>query len=211
MSLLQDLAAGQHSAGVDQALGHHAPDAQRAGVRPDFQRKHSYFPSLSKPVIAAINGHAVGLGLILSLYCDLRFASSDAKFGTAFARRGLIAEYGMAWMLPRLVGHAHALDLLLSARLIDAAEAARMGLVNRVIPAEVFAEEVRAYARELAQCVSPRSMAVIKQQVYNAMFQTLEEATVASEHAMRESLESDDFREGVAHFVEKRAPNFTGQ
>lgn len=211
MSLLQDLAAGQHSAGVDQALGHHAPDVQRAGVRPDFQRKYSYFPSLSKPVIAAINGHAVGLGLILSLYCDLRFASSDAKFGTAFARRGLIAEYGMAWMLPRLVGHAHALDLLLSARLIDAAEAARMGLVNRVIPAETFAEEVRAYARELAQCVSPRSMAVIKKQVYNAMFQTLEEATVASEHAMRESLESDDFREGVAHFVEKRAPNFTGQ
>jgi enoyl-CoA hydratase/carnithine racemase len=211
MSLLQDLAAGQHSAGVDQALGHHAPDAPRAGVRPDFQRKYSYFPSLSKPVIAAINGHAVGLGLILSLYCDLRFASSDAKFGTAFARRGLIAEYGMAWMLPRLVGHAHALDLLLSARQIDAAEAARMGLVNRVIPAETFAEEVRAYARELAQCVSPRSMAVIKQQVYNAMFQTLEEATVASEHAMRESLESDDFREGVAHFVEKRAPNFTGQ
>jgi enoyl-CoA hydratase/carnithine racemase len=211
MSLLQGLAAGQSAMGVDQALGHHAPEAPRPGVRPDFQRKYSYFPSLSKPVIAAINGHAVGLGLILSLYCDLRFASSDAKFGTAFARRGLIAEYGMAWMLPRLVGHAHALDLLLSARLIDAAEAARIGLVNRVIPAEAFADEVRAYARELAHCVSPRSMTVIKQQVYNAMFQTLEEASVASEHAMHESLQSEDFREGVAHFVEKRAPDFTGQ
>jgi enoyl-CoA hydratase/carnithine racemase len=122
-----------------------------------------------------------------------------------------IAEYGMAWMLPRLVGHAHALDLLLSARLIDAAEAERIGLVNRVFPADNFLNDVRAYAAELATNVSPRSMAVIKQQVYDAMFQSLEEATVASEHAMIASLQSDDFKEGVAHFLEKRAPNFTGQ
>ncbi len=212
MSLLQSIAgAGTLPESADHALGHHAPNEPKPGVRPDFQRKYSYFPSLSKPVIAAINGHAVGLGLILTLYCDLRFASSEARFGTAFARRGLIAEYGMAWMLPRLVGHAHALDLLLSARLIEADEAERIGLVNRVIPAENFLNDVRAYAAELANNVSPRSMAVIKQQVYNAMFQSLEEATVASEQAMLASLQSDDFKEGVAHFLEKRAPNFTGQ
>lgn len=206
MSLLQGIAdAGELPAGVNAA---HVPGA--SNVRPDFQRKYSYFPALTKPVIAAINGPAVGLGLILSLYCDLRFASSEAKFGTAFARRGLIAEYGMAWMLPKLIGHAHALDLLLSARLITADEAAKMGLVNRVIPAETFLADVRAYAAELATNVSPRSMTVIKQQVYNAMFQSLEEATISSEEAMLASLRSDDFKEGVAHFIEKRAPHFTG-
>lgn len=212
MSLLQGIAAegGVPGGGAGHALGHHAPAAARPGIRPDFQRKYSYFPSLTKPVIAAINGHAVGLGLILTLYCDLRFASSEARFGTAFARRGLIAEYGMAWMLPKLIGHAHALDLLFSARIIEAGEAARIGLVNRVIPAETFMDDVRAYALELANSVSPRSMAIMKQQVYNAMFQSLEEATISSEEAMVESLRCEDFREGVAHFLEKRAPNFTG-
>ena len=208
MSLLQGIAAaGEAPTG---ALGHHAPAGANENIRPDFQRKYSYFPSLSKPVIAAVNGHAVGLGLILTLYCDLRFASSEAKFGTAFARRGLIAEYGMAWMLPRLIGHANALDLLLSARIIEAGEAVKMGLVNRVIAADTFLADVRAYALELANNVSPRSMSVIKQQVYNAMFQSLEEATIASEEAMRASLRSEDFKEGVAHFIEKRAPHFSG-
>jgi enoyl-CoA hydratase/carnithine racemase len=212
MLLLQSIAgAGSIPDGTHQALGHHAPAALNPNARPDFQRKYSYFPSLSKPIIAAINGHAVGLGLILTLYCDMRFASSDAKFGTAFARRGLIAEYGMAWMLPKLIGHANALDLLFSARIIEADEAAKMGLVNRVIPAETFSDGVRQYALELANNVSPRSMSVIKKQVYDAMFQTLEEATMASEEAMVSSLRSDDFKEGVAHFLEKRAPNFTGK
>jgi enoyl-CoA hydratase/carnithine racemase len=181
------------------------------GVRPDFQRKYSYFPAVSKPVIAAINGPVVGLGLVISLYCDLRFASDAARFGTAFARRGLIAEYGMAWMLPRLVGVPNALDLLFSARMIDAAEALRMGLVNQVYPQDVFADKVRAYARDLASGVSPRSMRVIKRQVYDAMFQTLGETFEISEHEMIASLLSEDFKEGVAHFLEKRAPNFQGK
>jgi len=183
----------------------------KEGVRRDFQGTYSYFPSLEKPVIAAINGHAIGLGLILSLYCDLRFASTDARFGTAFARRGLIAEYGVAWMLPRLIGPAQALDLLLSARVFEAPEALRLGLVNAVFPADSFMKQVRDYARDLAAQVSPRSMAEIKRQVYNAMFQTLEEATLSAEKALLESLQSEDFKEGVAHFLEKRGPVFTGR
>jgi enoyl-CoA hydratase/carnithine racemase len=183
----------------------------RPGVRPDFQAKYSYFPSIQKPVIAAINGPAVGLGFILAMYCDLRFASDTAKFGTAFARRGLIAEYGLAWLLPRIIGHAHALDLLLSARIIDSQEALRMGVVNRIFPQEQFLDNVYAYARELAGGVSPRSLRIIKSQVYNGLFQTLDEAIASASDEMVQSLQCEDFKEGVAHFVEKRAPAFTGR
>lgn len=209
MSLLNTVATqGLDDRGRKQAL---ATRGNREGVRADFQRKYSYFPALSKPVIAAINGPVVGLGLVIALYCDLRFASDAAKFSTAFSRRGLVAEYGMAWMLPRLVGLPNALDLLFSARTIDAAEAQHIGLVNQVFANEQFMEKVNAYARELASSVSPRSMRVMKRQVYDAMFQTLAEAIQTSEQEMLASLQSEDFKEGVAHFLEKRAPQFKGK
>jgi enoyl-CoA hydratase/carnithine racemase len=200
--------------GLDAAQRAQALQSQRntvEGVRADFQKKYSYFPAITKPVIAAINGPIVGLGLVIALYCDLRFASDAARFGTAFARRGLIAEYGMAWMLPRLVGHSNALDLLFSARMIDAAEALRMGLVNQVFPQDAFHAKVREYAVDVASSVSPRSLRVIKRQVYDAMFLTLAESFDVSEQEMLASLRCDDFKEGVAHFVEKRAPHFTGK
>lgn len=183
---------------------------QKERVRADFQKKYSYFLATEKPVIAAINGPVVGLGLVIALYCDLRLASDGARFSTVFARRGLIAEYGMAWMLPRIVGQANALDLLFSARTIDAAEALRMGLVNRVFLQEGFLDRVNEYALDLASNVSPRSMRVIKRQVYDAMFQSLEEAFEASEREMLLSLDCEDFKEGVAHYLEKRPPAFTG-
>ncbi|MGA3185773.1 MAG: enoyl-CoA hydratase [Bryobacteraceae bacterium] len=211
MSLLNELASGGHTGAAAQVLGHQRQSRFGENERPDYLGTYSYFPSIKKPVIAAINGHAVGLGFILTLYCDLRFASSEAKFGTAFARRGLIAEYGVAWILPRLIGPANALDLLLSARIVDAAEAREMGLVNRVFPAAEFIESVRAYARELVKSVSPRSMAVIKRQVYHGLLETLEEAAASAEIEILESLRSEDFKEGVAHFAEKRAPRFTGR
>jgi enoyl-CoA hydratase/carnithine racemase len=211
MSLLSTVATkGLDAAQRAQAVQASA-NASAGGARADFQKKYSYFPALSKPVIAAINGPAVGLGLVIALYCDLRFASDAARFSTAFARRGLIAEYGMAWMLPRLVGQANALDLLFSARLIDGAEAFRMGLANQVHPQDVFQEKVREYATELASNVSPRSLRVMKRQVYDAMFQTLGEAFEIAEREMLASLQCEDFKEGVAHFVEKRAPTFTGK
>jgi enoyl-CoA hydratase/carnithine racemase len=186
-------------------------NGRRQNLRPDFQKKYSYFPSIEKPVIAAVNGPAVGLGFIISLYCDLRFVSDSARFGTAFAKRGLIAEYGLAWLLPRLIGPANALDMLFSARLVDASEALRMGLVNQVFAQTSFMDSVYAYAKDLAYNVSPRSMRVIKDQVYNAMFQTLSEAFETSEKEMVQSLQCEDFKEGVAHFLEKRAAAFTGK
>jgi enoyl-CoA hydratase/carnithine racemase len=181
------------------------------GVPLDFQKRYSYFPAIGKPVIAAINGPVVGLGLVITLYCDLRLGSDAARFSTTFARRGLVAEYGMAWMLPRIVGIANALDLLFSARTIDAAEALRIGLVNRILPQESFLEKVHEYARELASTVSPRSLRVIKRQVYEAMFQPLSEAFDVSVNEMMASFKTEDFKEGVAHFVEKRPPAFTGR
>jgi len=209
MSLLQDV--------VERRVHPH-PDAPASGgtanadaARADFRRQYSYFPAIPKPVIAAINGPAVGLGLVIAMFCDLRFASEDAKFGTAFARRGLIAEYGLAWLLPKVIGHAHALDILLSARVFGAHEALRMGLVNQVFPAANFAEGVDTYASELAEQVSPRSMRVIKHQVYEAMFQTLGQAMDTATEEMRASLQCEDFKEGVAHFLEKRAPAFQGR
>jgi enoyl-CoA hydratase/carnithine racemase len=145
MSLLSTVA----EQGLDEARRAQAVQPTSSGgegVRADFRKKYSYFPAVTKPVIAAINGPVVGLGLVLALYCDVRLASDAARFGTAFAQRGLIAEYGLAWILPRLVGHANALDLLFTARMIDATEALRMGLVNQVYPRETFLERVKDYA-----------------------------------------------------------------
>jgi enoyl-CoA hydratase/carnithine racemase len=183
----------------------------RAGVPDGFQKTYSYFPAIDKPIIAAVNGPAVGLGFILALYCDIRVASETARFGTAFAQRGLIAEHGLSWLLPRLIGLSNAFDLLYSARLIDAAEALRMGLVNHVEPPQMLMSQVRAYATQLATTVSPRSLRVIKRQVYAALFQDLGEAIETGNEEMLASFTSADFAEGVAHFLEKRPPRFTGK
>jgi len=181
------------------------------GARADFQKRYSYFPAIKKPIIGAINGPVAGLGLVIALYCDVRLASSEASFTTAFAKRGLIAEYGIAWMLSRLCGHAAALDLLLSARLVSAQEAAALRLVNRVIPQESFQDEVRAYASELAHSVSPRSLRIMKRQVYDSLLQSLCEATEVADMEMFKSFDSEDFKEGVKHFLDKRKAAFTGK
>jgi enoyl-CoA hydratase/carnithine racemase len=180
-------------------------------VREDFRKRYSYFPSIPKPLIAAINGPAAGLGLILTLYCDLRFASEKARLSTAFSRRGLIAEHGISWILPRIVGLSKALDMLFSARIVDAQEALQIGLVDRVFAEDDLMKGVMSYAGELATSVSPRSLGVIKKQVYDAQFQTLAEAAEKADEEMILSIQSEDFKEGVNHFLEKRAPVFTGK
>ena len=187
------------------------PEPFDASANEDFKRQYSWFPAVPRPIIAAINGPCAGLGLIMSLYADMRFASDKAVFTTAFARRGLIAEHGVSWLLPRLVGMAHACDLLYSARTVRAPEALAMGLVSRVIPDEQFMPEVMAYARMLATEVSPRSMREMKREIWHAQFQTLAQAIDEANGDMAGSFTSADFKEGVAHFVEKRKPQFTGR
>jgi enoyl-CoA hydratase/carnithine racemase len=205
MQLLSGIAGAGRLEGREPAAG------GDPAVRADFRGPYAYFPTIPKPIIAALNGATAGLGLVISLYCDLRIAADTAVFTTAFSRRGLIAEHGVSWMLPRLVGLQHALDLLLSARKIAAAEALAMGLVAQVRPAATLAADVRAYARELADLVSPRSLRVMKRQLWEAQFQSLAEATAVADEEMRGSFTAEDFKEGVAHFVEKRAPRFTGR
>jgi enoyl-CoA hydratase/carnithine racemase len=179
--------------------------------RPDWQTRYGYYPSIPKPVIGMLNGAAAGIGLVHALYCDLRFAADNTVFTTAFARRGLIAEHGIGWMLPRIVGHANALDLLMSARRVSSEEALRINLVNRIYPPEQLREETYAYARDLADFVSPSAIAVIKRQLYDVPFQTLAEATIDANREMVVALRGSDFREGVASFIEKRPPRFTGR
>ena len=116
--------------------------------------------------------------------CDIRFAAEDAKLTTAFARRGLVAEHGISWILPRLVGPALALDLLLSGRVVLGREAAAMGLVNAAMGRETVLEQTLAYARDLAVNCSPASMATMKRQVYAALQQPLPEALDEADRLM---------------------------
>jgi enoyl-CoA hydratase/carnithine racemase len=208
MGMLQTIQSG------DAATSRGAVNAAQpwdATADKNFQKQYSWFPAVPKPIIAAINGPAAGLGMIMALYCDIRIASDTAKFTTAFARRGLIAEHGISWLLPRLIGFSAAADLLYSSRVITAAEALQMRLVNRVIPAADFASEVAAYARMLAHEVSPRSLREMKREIWAAQFQTLGDAIESANADMAPSFKSEDFKEGVAHFVEKRPAKFTGR
>ncbi len=196
---------------ADRKRLHHEPVACQLELPSDYNMRYTYFTATPKPVIAAINGPCAGLGFVMALFCDVRFVSEKAVFTTAFARRGLIAEHGIDWILPRVVGLPNALDLLLSARKIPAAEAFQMGLATKVFPHEELMDGVVAYAKELALMVSPRSMRVMKEQVYRTQGTSLSESVNRGFDEMYDSLDSDDFREGVAHFVEKRAPSFSGQ
>jgi enoyl-CoA hydratase/carnithine racemase len=173
------------------------------------ERRPVTFPlSIRKPVIGAINGACAGVGLVQALMFDVRFAAAGAKFTTAFARRGLIAEYGVSWLLPRLVGTSRALDLLLSARVFTAEEAKELGVVNHVHPREEVLDAAMAYARDMAANCSPASMATMKHQVYTHANLGIAAALDQSSEYMRQSLVGPDFKEGVSSYVEKRPPAF---
>ena len=204
MKLLEDLAAGEEI-GSDDAL---RADPGTHALGQDFEVTYAYLLRIRKPIIAAVNGPCAGLAFAIATLCDLRFASPKAMFTSAFAKRGLVAEHGVSWILPRLVGPSRALDLLWSARKVDAEEALRIGLVDRVVPADELVEAARAYIATLAKESAPTSIMLMKQQVYRDLMQTLGPAMHTANRMMNQSLEQDDFKEGVKSFLEKRPPRF---
>jgi 2-(1,2-epoxy-1,2-dihydrophenyl)acetyl-CoA isomerase len=161
-----------------------------------------------KPVIAAINGGCAGLGFVLACAADIRFAAAGAKFTTAFSRRGLIAEYGVAKLLPELIGRGRAADLLLSGRTFTAEQAFDYGLVQEVVPADELADRAHAYATELASYSAPRSMAIMKDQLLREPAMTLEASASAATRLMLESFRHPELAEGLASWNERRPPAF---
>ncbi len=164
---------------------------------------------LDKPVIARIEGAAVGAGLALALACDVRIATAEARLGAAFHRVGLSADFGLSWLLPRLVGLGRALDLLLSARLIEGAEAQAIGLISRSVAADALASEVDAYAARLAAS-PPLAVAASKRALWSCAPSLRAQLIVEAEAQARLS-HSADAHEGVAAFLAKRPPRFTGR
>jgi len=178
-------------------------------VTPGDPHSDPTFPlSFRKPLIAAVDGPCIGLGFAEALFCDVRFASTEAKFSTAFARRGLIAEYGLSWLLPQVIGRAHALDLLMTGRTIAADEAERIGLVRQVTSSEDVVAAAHAYAVEVAQFSSPTSIAVIKEQINADAGRDMDGAVTDAFRLMAESFERPDLIEGVTAHFEKRPPLF---
>jgi enoyl-CoA hydratase/carnithine racemase len=207
MAVLDKVSTGVREKGADWAAN--ASAGRQTNDRKEA--KFRYMIEVPKPIIGAINGPTAGIGFVLPLYCDIRLASDSAFFLTAFAQRGVPAEHGSAWLLPRLIGPGPAMDIMFSSRRVHADEALRFGLVSQVFPEATFHAQVRDYARTLAQRSSPLSLRKMKHEIWAGLEQTFDQAIDLFEHDLVDCFASDDFREGVAHFVEKRAPAFTGR
>jgi enoyl-CoA hydratase/carnithine racemase len=195
---------GEYDAGVDMTAlatpGH--------GVRPEYEHVYAFHYGIPKPIIAAINGAAAGVGLVLACFCDIRFAAAGAKLTTSSGRLGLPAEHGLSWVLPRLVGIGHAADLLLSSRVVLAEEAAQMGLVNRVLPPDELMPFTLDYARTMAAGISPVANAAAKRQLYADLDRDVGASAAEAERLLDEMVKHPDYAEGVRAWMTKRPPNF---
>lgn len=178
------------------------------GVRPEFNTDFAYQFGLTKPVIAAINGPAAGVGLVIACYADLRFAAAGAKLTTAHGKLNLPAEFGLSWLLPRMIGLTRASDLLLSSRAVLAEEALTLGLVNAVVPPDELLPYTYNYAKNLIATVSPGSLQETKRQIYTDLHRDVGTAVRESQALVERMTTEPDFAEGVAAFTEKRAPRW---
>lgn len=197
-------------ADADALTDHVADRDERAGDDPTPSVLPGAAMAVRKPVVAAVNGPVAGMGFALMMSCDVRFLAADARVGTTFARLGLVAEYGLSWLLPRSVGRGHALELLMSGRIIDSDEALRIGLVQEVVTGQPVLDRALAWAHDVADNCSPRSLAQIKEQFYADDTATYEDALSRSLAAMRVSFGWGDLPEALAARQEKRIPSFKG-
>lgn len=209
MRALDDMAdTGGYPEGAVPSAESAAPDIGRAPERPDYGHIHTFVLGLRKPVIAAVNGAAAGVGFVLMCYADIRFAANDAKLTTSFGRLGLPAEHGVSWVLSRLLGPAHAADLLFSSRIVLGDEAERLGLVNKALPLDDLLPFTLDYARRMAAEISPSSLAMMKRQLWGDLLDDLDTAAGRSVREMLAMIAAPDFAEGVAAFQERRPPRF---
>ncbi len=208
MGGLSEISAGNASPTAGVAV---AEEDFLKGERADYRTPYSWMLALKKPVIGAINGACVGLGFTHCLYQDIRIASDKARMGLIFTQRGLAIEHGSSWMLPRIVGLAHAVEMAVSGRLIDAKEALEIGLVNRVVPHENLMATARETAGQIAQKCSPLGVAQAKKLIYQHLFTDLATAIKEDDASMTMMTRSEDFKEGVRAFVEKRPARFKGK
>ena len=206
-SLGQIQETGQISA-MRQETGIEHLEAGDKSMGSDFASGYTFLLSVRKPILAAVNGACAGLGLSIAMFCDLRFASEKANFITSFAQRGLVAEHGNSWILPRLIGPSRALDILWSGRRVSGEEAVTLGIANRVFPPDELLAETRAYLRGLVETASPTSLMHMKQMVYRHLMMDLGSAMKEVNAIQDRSVRWPDFKEGIASFVERRAPQF---
>ncbi len=181
------------------------------GVSADFDASFAYHFGLSKPFVAAMNGPAAGVGLALACFADIRFAVPDVKFTTAHGKLNFPAEYGLSWLLPRLIGLPRANDLLLTSRIFTSDEALTLGLVNRIVEPELLMQETYAYVRQMMATVSPGSLRETRWQIYKDLHRDVASSVKDSERLIDSMSRQKDFSEGVNAFLEKRAPNWTGE
>ncbi len=186
------------------------PPSPGVNMRAEFDEDFAWMYGYRTPIIAAVNGAAAGIGLALALFADLRFGAAPAKLTTAAPKLGLPAEYGMSWVLPRLVGVTRAADLLLSGRVVTVADTESWGLWNQVLPdgASTLAA-AQDYARAFATSVGPRAVATTKTQLYLDLHaRSVAESVAASKRLLDDAMATDEYREGVAALRERRPPAF---
>lgn len=181
------------------------------GVRPEFDANFAFQFGLSKPVIAAINGPAAGVGLVIACYADLRFAAKGAKLTTAHGKLNLPAEFGLSWLLPRLIGLTRANELLLSSRIFLTDEAFELGLLNALLEPEALMPHTYDYARRLADTVSPGSLRETKRQIYTDLHRDVGSAVRDADALLDRMTTEADYREAVSAFLEKRPPRWTNR
>ena len=173
-----------------------------------YARSYAYLATLRKPVIAAVNGPCVGLGFVIAMMCDMRYVAEEAYFMSAFGQRGLVAENGIGWMLPRVVGVGRAMEILWSSRKVRGEEAAQLGLAEKCVPADQLVDEAKAFIKMLADTIAPSSLATMKKQMYRSLEQDFGTAFDESRAALDVARSGPDVAEGMTSFREKRAPNF---